>query len=70
MADEFLNLSREDQREVIVAAAPDLKLLAAVVGKDVCVKFCDSLSQNLAAPMYRSSAHFLKVLGVDIDELF
>lgn len=39
MADEFLNLSREDQREVIVAAAPDLKLLPAVVEKDVWVCF-------------------------------
>ncbi len=46
MADEFLKLSREDQREVIVAAASDLKLLPAVVEKDVWVKFCDNLSQN------------------------
>lgn len=46
MADEFLKLSREDQREVIVAAAPDLKLLPAVIKEDLWVKFCDNLSQN------------------------
>jgi hypothetical protein len=48
MADEFLKLSREDQREVIVAAAPDLKLLPAVVEKDVWV--CFALNILFAIP--------------------
>jgi len=37
MADDFLRLSPEDQREVINAAAPELGILAAVAEKDVWV---------------------------------
>ena len=48
MADEFLKLPREEQREVIVAAAPDLKLLPAVVEKDVWV--CFALNILFAIP--------------------
>lgn len=51
MADEFLKLSREDQREVIVAAAPELKILPAVVEKDVWV--CFALNILFAIPKYR-----------------
>ncbi|MCC7528984.1 MAG: nucleotidyl transferase AbiEii/AbiGii toxin family protein [Candidatus Melainabacteria bacterium] len=51
MADEFLKLSKEDQREVIIAAAPDLKLLPAVVEKDVWV--CFTLNILFAIPKHR-----------------
>ena len=39
MADEFLRLNSADQREIINAAAAELKILPAVAEKDVWVCF-------------------------------
>ncbi len=39
MADEFLNLPHEEQRDIIVAAAGELNMLPAVAEKDVWVCF-------------------------------
>src|SRR4030095_5857468 len=51
MADEFLRLSPEEQREVINAASPQLDILPAVAEKDVWV--CLVLNVLYAIPKRR-----------------
>ncbi len=45
MADEFLNLPHEEQRDIIVAVAGELNMLPAVAEKDVWV--CDNSRDTL-----------------------